>query len=76
MLTGVVCSGTRAFDMALRLKYAGLPEEKITVAADYNKLLEKMLAQDKPVIIMPTYSGMMELRDKISKIYGYKEFWK
>ena len=74
-LAGVICSGTRAYDMALRLKYAGLHERIVSVIPDYNELIETMLSQDKPVIIMPTYSGLMELREKISRKYGYKDFW-
>ena len=74
-LTGVLVSGTRAWDMALRLKYAGLPEEKLQVCTDWDALLKAVTAQDKPVFIMPTYTAMLSLREKISRDYGYKKFW-
>ena len=32
-------------------------------------------AQDHPVYIMPTYTAMMDLRAKITKLYGIKNFW-
>jgi UDP-N-acetylmuramyl tripeptide synthase len=74
-LSKVIASGIRADEMALRLKYAGLPQEMMEVIPDYDMLIEAMTGQDRPVIIMPTYSAMMELREKIASKFGLKEFW-
>ena len=74
-LTGVLVSGVRAWDMAVRLKYAGLPEEKLTVRTDWGELLQAITAQDKPVFVMPTYTAMLGLRERISRDYGCREFW-
>ena len=74
-LKQVLCSGIRADELAMRLKYAGLSTDGITVIKDYGELLRAMLAQDKPVIIMPTYSGMMEFRGKISESFDIPDFW-
>ena len=74
-ITGILVSGIRADDMAMRFKYAGIPEEKIEVIKDYEKLIERFTSQDDPVYIMPTYTAMMDLRAMISKKYGYKNFW-
>ena len=68
-------SGVRAEDMAVRLKYAGIPAERLTVCKDYGALMEQCTAQPKPVYIMPTYTAMLNLREKISKTYGFKDFW-
>ena len=61
-LTGVLVSGIRADEMAMRFKYAGIPEEKIKVIKDYEKLIDEFTSQDAPVYIMPTYTAMMDLR--------------
>ena len=74
-LTGVLVSGMRADDMALRLYYAGIPEEKISVIYDYDKLVDEMVQQKTPVFIMPTYTAMLGLRSKLSSRYGFKNFW-
>ena len=74
-LDAVYVSGVRAEDMALRFRYAGIPMEKLRIYKDYAKLMEAILAQDKPACIMPTYTAMLGLREKISKTYGIKEFW-
>lgn len=74
-LTKIIVSGVRAEDMAVRFKYAGVPMEKIEVVHDYGELIDKMVNQDAPVYVMPTYTALMELRARISKDYGFKEFW-
>ncbi len=74
-LTQLIVSGTRADDMAVRFKYAGIPLAKLRVIRDYGALIDTCLQQDKPVYIMPTYTAMLELREKISKTYGFKDFW-
>lgn len=74
-LSGVLVSGIRAEDMALRFLYAGVPQEKIQVVKDYGALLTQCIQQDCPVYIMPTYTAMLELREKLSRTYGFKDFW-
>lgn len=74
-LKAVYVSGIRAEDMALRFKYAGVPTEKIHVEKDYGVLMQQLTAQDAPVYVMPTYTAMLDLREKISRTYGFKEYW-
>ena len=52
-----------------------IPEEKLRVCPDWDGLLSAITGQDKPVYIMPTYTAMLSLREKISRDYGYKKFW-
>ena len=49
-LTGVLVSGIRADEMAMRFKYAGIPEEKIKVIKDYEKLIDEFTSQDAPIL--------------------------
>lgn len=74
-LRDVYVSGIRAEDMALRFQYAGIPVEKIHLEKDYGILMEQLTAQPEPVYVMPTYTAMLELREKISRTYGFKEYW-
>lgn len=74
-LKNVTLSGIRAYEMALRLKYAGLSMDKMSVCTDYSELLKIIASDETPVFIMPTYTAMLELRDLICKEYGYGEFW-
>ena len=69
----VFVSGIRCYDMALRLKYAGI--DHVTVEKDYDLLLKNITNQPKPVYVIPTYTAMLDLRERISKNFGIKEFW-
>ncbi len=72
----VIVTGIRAAEMALRFKYAGVPEEKIFVDEDYDKLIEDIVSDPTPAFIMPTYTAMLDIREVFSKTYNYKDFWK
>ena len=74
-LRHVYVSGVRADDMRLRLKYAGVDEARIEVFYDYDSLIDAMCASEYPVFIMPTYTAMMDLRGRLQKQLGGKEFW-
>lgn len=74
----VICSGLRAEDMAVRLKYAGLNTAKLTVEKDLGKALEQGLTFIKPgdlLYIMPTYTAMLQMREIIQKQGHTKKFW-
>ena len=59
----VTCSGTRAAELALRLKYAGVPVERITVAEDLAEALDGALARsERELYALPTYTAMLALR--------------
>ena len=71
----VLVSGERAAEMVMRLKYAGVPAEKLRLIPDYNELITAMTASGLPVFIMPTYSAMLQLREKLSHRSGGTAFW-
>ena len=74
-LSRVIACGDRAWDMALRLKYAGVENAKIEVRQDYDELVKWLEAQDKPAFLMPTYSAMMDMRAAIVRRIGGSDFW-
>lgn len=72
-----VCSGTRAAEMALRLKYAGWPEERLTVVRDIERSLE-VVTENGPakVFALPTYTALLELRDLLAENRNADRYWK
>ncbi len=72
----VVCAGTRAPEMALRLKYAGWPVERIAVEESIEGSLDRAVA-DAPgrLFALPTYTALLELRRLLSSRGLAKEFW-
>ncbi|HEY1832881.1 MAG TPA: Mur ligase family protein [Solirubrobacteraceae bacterium] len=64
----VTCSGTRASDLAVRLKYAGVEPGRITIERDLPAALERAGAQGDgsgPLYALPTYTAMLTLRDHL-----------
>lgn len=67
-LRRAVCAGRRAPEMALRLKYAGVPEDAIHVEADLPRALDEALrgAPDGGrLFALPTYTAMLALRAEL-----------
>jgi UDP-N-acetylmuramyl tripeptide synthase len=68
-LRRVTCSGTRAPEMALRLKYAGVPADRLVVEPDVAAGLDgalKALPEDPGrLVAIPTYTAMLELRREL-----------
>ncbi|HEX8646789.1 MAG TPA: MurT ligase domain-containing protein [Thermoleophilaceae bacterium] len=64
----VTCSGTRAEEMALRLKYAGI-DAPIAVERDLERSLDAAVADrdgGAPLYALPTYTALLELRDMLA----------
>jgi lipid II isoglutaminyl synthase (glutamine-hydrolysing) len=73
----VVCSGTRAPEMALRLKYAGWPEEAIEVVPGIGASLDSAVeAMPERLFALPTYTALLELRKLLADRGLAKEFWR
>ncbi|HEY7256700.1 MAG TPA: Mur ligase family protein [Solirubrobacterales bacterium] len=73
----VTCAGTRASEMALRLKYAGWAEEAIEVEPQIERSLDAALAAaPERLFALPTYTALLELHRLLSSRGLTKEFWK
>jgi UDP-N-acetylmuramyl tripeptide synthase len=61
------CSGSRAPELALRLKYAGIDPARIHVRADLSSALREAAADrsdpQTPLYALPTYTAMLALRE-------------
>ena len=73
----VVCAGTRAPEMALRLKYAGWPSERIEVVPGIAESLDSAVAgAEGRLFALPTYTALLELRKLLADRGLAKEFWR
>jgi lipid II isoglutaminyl synthase (glutamine-hydrolysing) len=73
----VVCSGTRAPEMALRLKYAGWPAEAIEVVPAIGPALDRALSTASGrLFALPTYTALLELRKLLADRGLAEEFWR
>ena len=77
-VAGAVVSGTRAGDMAVRLKYAGIAPERIAVEPDLARALDTALAglpAGATLYALPTYTAMLELRAELARRGWVRPFW-
>jgi UDP-N-acetylmuramyl tripeptide synthase len=73
----VVCAGTRAPEMALRLKYAGWPTAAIEVVPGIEASLDRAVAAASGrVFALPTYTALLELRKLLADRGLAREFWR
>jgi UDP-N-acetylmuramyl tripeptide synthase len=69
--------GTRAEDIALRLKYAGWPAPG-AVAKSYRWLVDALLAGTEPgcdIFLIPTYTSLLDLRAELQRRGAASAFW-
>ena len=59
----VITSGIRANDMALRLKYAGIPQEKIIIEPNIKKAIDRA-SKDGKTTILPSYTALLSIKEK------------
>jgi UDP-N-acetylmuramyl tripeptide synthase len=62
----VICSGSRAADLATRLKYAGIEPERIELESELSLALREATgtaSEQAPLYALPTYTAMLALRE-------------
>jgi UDP-N-acetylmuramyl tripeptide synthase len=74
----VIVGGTRGADMAVRLKYAGVPTEQITLVDSVEYGLDEGLsrtADNRTLFVLPTYTAMLDLRTIVGRRGYARQFW-
>jgi UDP-N-acetylmuramyl tripeptide synthase len=77
-LERLVATGERAAELALRFKYAGLPDDAIEVVPSLEAALDRGLELTPPsaeLIALPTYTAMLALRDLVARRGFVKPYW-
>ena len=73
----VTCTGTRAAEIALRLKYAGCEQERIVISEGIEASLDAALdASRGRLFALPTYTALIELRTLLARRGLVSEFWR
>jgi lipid II isoglutaminyl synthase (glutamine-hydrolysing) len=77
-LERLIATGERAAELALRFKYAGLPDDAIEVLPSLEAALDRGLELTAPsgeLTALPTYTAMLALRDLVSRRGFVKPYW-
>jgi lipid II isoglutaminyl synthase (glutamine-hydrolysing) len=73
----VTCAGTRAAELAVRFKYAGVPEDRLHVVPEVARGLDQAVAQTGSgrCYVLPTYTALLELRGELASRGHAMPFW-
>jgi UDP-N-acetylmuramyl tripeptide synthase len=73
----VTCAGTRAAELALRLKYAGVPVDRLDVPPGLGEALDRALARTASgrLFVLPTYTALLELHSLLASRGLVRQFW-
>jgi UDP-N-acetylmuramyl tripeptide synthase len=73
----VTCAGTRAAELALRLKYAGVEPGRLRVVPALPAALDQALAGCPAgrLFALPTYTALLELRQELQRRGHVDAFW-
>jgi UDP-N-acetylmuramyl tripeptide synthase len=72
----VTCAGTRAAELALRFKYAGVQSSRLQVVPSLPAALDEALATaQRRLFVLPTYTALLELRDELASRGAAGHFW-
>jgi UDP-N-acetylmuramyl tripeptide synthase len=77
-LRTMTCGGTRAAELAVRMKYAGADPETLRVEHDLERALDAALAGGdpaRPLYALPTYTALLELRELLVRRGLTSRYW-
>jgi UDP-N-acetylmuramyl tripeptide synthase len=81
LLAGAVrrvhCSGTRAPELALRLKYAGIDPDRLLVDESIERSFDAAVSSaEGRLFALPTYTALLELRTLLASRGLAREYWR
>lgn len=75
-LNEIYVSGLRSYDMAVRLKTAGLDSSKFSITEEYDALTERIKeSNNKKIYILATYTAMINYRKHLHSKGYIKNLW-
>jgi lipid II isoglutaminyl synthase (glutamine-hydrolysing) len=77
-ITYATITGLRARDLALRLKYAGVPRDRVSVVDGWLPALRWAIDATPPgeeLVVIATYTAMLSLRNALAGLGFVAQFW-
>lgn len=76
LAASLTVSGTRAYDLAVRMKYAGVPADAVEtdIATALKSALERV-PQGETLYIVPTYTAMLAVRGELERSGYVPHYW-
>ncbi len=64
----IICSGTRAYDMAITIKCSNFPKAKIVVEHNKEKAIKQLLETNNKKYIISNYSPLVEVKEILESL--------
>lgn len=75
-LNKILISGLRLYDMAIRLKIAGLDPSKFNITDNYEDLLSNIInSQEQDIYVLATYTAMLSFRKFLHNKKYINDLW-
>jgi UDP-N-acetylmuramyl tripeptide synthase len=74
----IVCTGVRAQDVALRFKYASVPDNVVQAEPDEGRAVHMGLEaarQGSHVTVFASYTAMLDIRQRLQRMHLVQPFW-
>jgi lipid II isoglutaminyl synthase (glutamine-hydrolysing) len=73
----ITCAGTRAAELAVRLKYAGVEPARLVVEPELERALDAAREDgDGPLYALPTYTALLALRELLARRGLAPDYWR
>lgn len=73
----ITCAGTRAAELAVRLKYAGVEPQRLVVVPELEQALDAARADGAGTLYaLPTYTALLALRELLARRGLAPEYWR
>ena len=73
----MVCAGSRAAELAVRLRYAGVEPGRLEVVEDLPAALDAAIADGTgPLYVLPTYTALLELQGLLAARGAREDYWR
>jgi UDP-N-acetylmuramyl tripeptide synthase len=73
----ITCTGTRAAELAVRLKYAGVEPDRLVVIPELDAALDAALEDGHgPLYALPTYTALLALRELLARRGLAPDYWR
>ncbi len=74
----LIATGDRAAELGLRMRYGGLPDERLEVEPDLERAIDRALGlveAGTDLVVLPTYTAMLAIRGSLARRGEVRPYW-
>ncbi len=74
----VIATGERAAELGLRMRYGGLPDDRLEIVPSLDRALDRgleLIEAGTDLVVLPTYTAMLALRGILADRGDVRPYW-